>query len=144
MVNVFRVIYRSIIAGPSSCSHNSFFILFIHSALSKIVLPFFPSACWFVLSTLPANVGKIFFCYIRMSCFVFVQSVGEVEYTDCIPAEGLTPPPNECPGYDTKHSVGEVPDMLGLWRMRSIPSLPLLQGPIWPGVVAPDRALSMG
>ena len=31
-----------------------------------------------------------------------------------------------------------------LWRMRSTPSLPSLPGPLWPGVVAPDRVLSMG
>ena len=48
------------------------------------------------------------------------------------------------PGYDTKQSDGEVPVMLGLWGIRSTPSLPLLPGPLWPGVVAPDRALYMG
>ena len=53
-------------------------------------------------------------------------------------------PPNECPGYNTKQSDGEVPVMLGLWGVRSTPSLPLLPGPPWPGVVAPDRALYMG
>ena len=53
-------------------------------------------------------------------------------------------PPNECPVYDTKQSDGEVPAMLGLWGIRSTSSLPLLPGPLWPGVVAPDRALSMG
>ena len=51
---------------------------------------------------------------------------------------------NECFGYDTKQSDGEVPVMLGLWGIWSTPSLPLLPGPLWPGVVAPDRALSMG
>ena len=29
--------------------------------------------------------------------------------------------------------------MLGLWGMRSTPSLPSLPGPPWPGVVAPDK-----
>ena len=29
--------------------------------------------------------------------------------------------------------------MLGLYRMQSTPSLPLLPGPLWPGVVAPDK-----
>ena len=29
--------------------------------------------------------------------------------------------------------------MLELWGMRSTPSLPLLPGPLWPGVVAPDK-----
>ena len=47
-------------------------------------------------------------------------------------------------GYDTKQSDGEVPVMLGLWGIQSTPSLPLLPGPLWPGVVAPDRALSIG
>ena len=53
-------------------------------------------------------------------------------------------PPNECPAYDTKQSDGEVPAVLELWGMRSTPSLPSLPGPLWPGVVAPDRTLSMG
>ena len=57
---------------------------------------------------------------------------------------GKTPPPSECPGYNTKQSDGEVPAVPGLWGMRSIPLLPLLPGPLWPGIVAPDRALSMG
>ena len=57
---------------------------------------------------------------------------------------GVRPPPNECPRYDTKQSDGEVPAMLELWGMRSTPSLPSLPGPLWPGVVAPDKALSMG
>ena len=51
---------------------------------------------------------------------------------------GVRPPPHECLGYDTKHSDGEVPVVLVLWGMRSTPSLPLLPGPLWPGVVAPD------
>ena len=47
--------------------------------------------------------------------------------------------PNECPGYDTKRSDGEAPVMLELWEMQITHSLPL-----WPGMVAPDIALSMG
>ena len=46
--------------------------------------------------------------------------------------------------YDTKQSNGEVKVMLELWRMQSTSSLPLLPGPLWPRMVAPDRALSMG
>ena len=34
--------------------------------------------------------------------------------------------------------------MLELWGMRSTPSLLSLSGLLWPGVVAPDRVLSMG
>ena len=34
--------------------------------------------------------------------------------------------------------------MLELWGMRNTPSLPSLPGPLCPGVVAPDRAISRG
>ena len=37
--------------------------------------------------------------------------------------------PPECPGYDTKLSDG-VALVLKLWGMGSIPSLPLLSGPL--------------
>ena len=50
------------------------------------------------------------------------------------------PPPNGYPGYDTKQSDGEVP----ILEMRSTPSLALLPGPHWLGIVVSDRALSMG
>ena len=45
--------------------------------------------------------------------------------------------------YDTKQSDGEVPVMLERWGMRCTPSLPSLPGPLWPGVVAPNRVLLM-
>ena len=54
---------------------------------------------------------------------------------------GKTPHSNKCPGYDTKQSDGEVPVMLELWGMLSTPSLLSLPGPLWPGVIAPDRVL---
>ena len=70
---------------------------------------------------------------------------GAVEYTDCTSAEGWEPPThNERPGYDTKQSDGEVPVMLELWAMQSTRLLPSFPGPLWPGMVTPDRALSMG
>ena len=34
--------------------------------------------------------------------------------------------------------------MLELWGMRRIPLLPLLPGPLWPGIGSPDRVLSIG
>ena len=57
--------------------------------------------------------------------------------------EGVRIPQKECPDYDMKQSYGEAPVTLKLWGMRSIPSLSLHYGPLWPGVVAPDRVLSM-
>ena len=64
--------------------------------------------------------------------------------TNCTSSEGDEPHPNECPGYDTKQSDGEVPVMLELWRMWSTPSPLSLRGLLRPRVVVPDRALSMG
>ena len=34
--------------------------------------------------------------------------------------------------------------MLELWGMRSTPLLASFPGPLWPGIVAPDRVLFMG
>ena len=67
-----------------------------------------------------------------------VQSVGAVEYTDCVSAEGYNHP-QQVSWYDTKQSGGEVLVMLELWEMRSTPLLPSLPGPPWSGVVAPDK-----
>ena len=73
----------------------------------------------------------------------FMAQLAEAaEYANCISAEEQNSP-NKCLGYDTKQSDGEASVMLELWGMRSIPFLPLLLGPLWPGVVALDRVLSM-
>ena len=53
-------------------------------------------------------------------------------------------PANECHGYDIKQSDSEVPVILELREKQSNPSLPSRPGPLQAGVVAPDRALSMG
>ena len=58
---------------------------------------------------------------------------------------GKNPPPihNECPRYDIKSSSGEAP-ILELWGMQSTPSLPSLLTPLWLGVVASGKVLSIG
>ena len=66
------------------------------------------------------------------------QSIETVEHIDCLSAEGSDPPMSVLI-YDTKQSDGQVPAMRELWEMRSAPSLPLIPGPLWPGMVAPDR-----
>ena len=53
-------------------------------------------------------------------------------------------PPYGCPGYDIKQSDGEAPVMLEHWGMRSTPLLPLLPGPLWPGMLAPDSPIYIG
>ena len=45
---------------------------------------------------------------------LLVQLAGAVEY-DFTFAQGKDSP-NDCPGYDTKQSDGEIPVMLELWK----------------------------
>ena len=42
-----------------------------------------------------------------------------------------------------KQSDGEALELSELWGMLNAPFLPSLPGPLRPGVVAPDRILSM-
>ncbi len=69
---------------------------------------------------------------------ILAQSAGAVEY------RGVRLHPNECPVYGTTQSDREVPVMLELWGMQCAPSLPFLLRPLWPVMVAPNRALSIG
>ena len=96
-------------------------------------------------------MGDVLMTFLMFMSFILYRTL----YEDCPVSwgcrihwlhlcRGVRPPLTKCPGYDTKQSDGEVPAMLELWGMRSTPSLPSLPGPLWPRVVAPDRALSMG
>ena len=62
------------------------------------------------------------------------QLAWAAECTDCI----------KCSEYDTKQCDCEALVMLELWGMQSTPSLSLLPGPLWLGVVAPNRVLPIG
>ena len=48
------------------------------------------------------------------------------------------------PEYDAKYYDSEAPVTQGLWRMRSIPSLPSLPGPLLLREITPDKVLSRG
>ena len=72
------------------------------------------------------------------------QLAGTVEYTDCVSCREVRPLPNKYSGYDTKQSDNKATVMLELWGMRSTPLLPSFPGSLWPGVIAPDRVLSIG
>ena len=86
-------------------------------------------------------IGHPFFHYIdsQMKWEQNLPSQLGLKNTLTAPLQRGKTPRNECPGYDTKQSDGEVLAMLELWGMRSTPLLPLLPGPLWPGVVAPDK-----
>ena len=72
------------------------------------------------------------------------QSAGGCKIHRLVLCRGIRPSPIECPGYDVKQSDSEIPAMLELWGMRNTSSLPSLSCPLWPGVVASNRVLSMG
>ena len=74
---------------------------------------------------------------------IIAQSPGAVSYTDCISTEGEDSP-NEYPVNNTQQSNGQALVMLGLWGMRNTPLLLLIPGPLWPGVVAPNKVLYRG
>ena len=58
--------------------------------------------------------------------------------------KGKKPRSNEYPRYGTKQSDGEGPLMLEFEVRQSTSSLLLIPDPLWPGLVALDRVLSMG
>ena len=71
------------------------------------------------------------------------QSAEAAKYTNCT-SEEEEYLPKECPGYEAKQSDGQASVILDLWGMRSTPLLPSSPGPVWLGMEASDRVLSMG
>ena len=51
--------------------------------------------------------------------------------------------PNQCPGYGAKQSDGEAL-VLALWGIWNIPSQPLLQDPLSPGLIVSVMVQSVG
>ena len=103
----------------------------------------FSSMCFLVVIMLSSFYTFNFLNLFLLFVLVFALSGLGIWCFDCF-GGGLVRPPNECPRYDTKRTDGKVPVMLKLWGMWSTPSLPSLPGPLRPGVVTPDRVLSMG
>ena len=58
--------------------------------------------------------------------FKLAQSVGTIEYANCISAVGKTPKRVSC-----KQSNGKVPVLIKLWGMQSTPSLASVPGQFW-------------
>ena len=98
---------------------------------------------WFGLVSLFNGISTFVGYLIAKDHFLVAQSARGCRIHRLLLCRGVKPP-NECPGYDTKQSNGEVSVMLELWGIWSTPLLLSLLGPLWPGVVAPDRALSNG
>ena len=95
---------------------------------STFSLPLLLGQFWdrMVVSVIVPSMGQV-------ALFAIAQSAARGEgcrIHRLLLCRGVRLPPNECPGFDTKQSDGEVPVMLELWGMRSTPSLPLLPGPL--------------
>ena len=115
---------------------------FLHPIILGNMWCFFSCLSWFLflvfldLSSFYSTVsskGSLSFCQVGWGCRIYRLH----------PCRGASPP-KECPSYDTKQSDGKVPVMLEPRGMWSTPSLPSLPGQLWPGVVIPERVLSMG
>ena len=121
--NLRKLVFSSLTLSffVSSLCHLSFSFFFFLS----IYLPF--SSSWFLFLLIFSFFLPSFFPFFHTFCLflIFFYSFS-------------------CPGYDTKQSDGEVPVMLELWGIWKTLSLLSLPGPLWPCVVAPGRALSMG
>ena len=92
---------------------------------------------------------------LEQNIFFFICSISFLPFLDCpfgwncrihrlLLCWEVRHPPNECLLYDIKQSDGEAPVMLSFGGMQSNPLLLSLPGPLWPGMKAPDRVLSMG
>ena len=117
------------------------------------IYPFDENEIGFDIIHLPGAKLWVDFYYINYENFQILHKLSQLSLCpvgwDCrihwlIPYRRVRPPRNECPRYDTKQSDGEFIVMLKLWGMWSAPLLPSLPCTLWPGVVAPDRVLSMG
>ena len=85
---------------------------------------------------------KVLFVLYTLALKITAHSAGAKKYTNCFSAEYDSS--NKCPRYDLKQSDDEAPVMLELWGIQDTSSLQSPPGPLWRGVVAPDRVLSMG
>ena len=111
------------------------------------VTAIFPYQTHFRTKTFRSSVMIGMFIYAKTeiinSVYTILSSCLVLWNTPTVPLQTgkIRPPPQKSVLDMTLNS--EVPVMLGLLRMRSTPLLPSLPGPLWPGVVAPDKVLSM-
>ena len=137
---MFLFVYSSLFSITSFlCVFSCFFAPFVGLFVLKPLLVYCPVG-WGG----DFRIHRLLLCRgLRLPQWMLVQSAGAVEYTDCFSAEWVDSA-NECSGYDTKQYYGKARIILELWGMQSTPFLPSLPGPLGPGVITPDRVLSMG
>ena len=76
---------------------------------------------------------------IALSTMQLYQAAATVEYPEYISADR---PHNECPAMTQNYQMGRA-SVLELWGMWRTPSLSLLLGLLWPGLVVPGSVPSM-
>ena len=75
--------------------------------------------------------------------YIFSTDLNVYIYSRLILCKGIRlSTTNECPVCDIKQSDGEVSVMPELRLLLTTLSLPSLPGPLWPGMIAPDRVQS--
>ena len=115
-------------------NNMSFLFVFMKDAYTDIKL--FTADYYCLVLYKPICIKNVLslYCPVSLGCRIHRLHLWKV----------LKHPTNECSGYDTKQSDREVPVMLELWEMWITSSLPSLSGPLWPGVLAPNKILSIG
>ena len=120
-----------------STRHSSHLPISINS--NYLYVPIHTRSCSYHSTAFRMNLS-ITYLLLFISIYLFIylscQVRGVCRIHDCFSVE--------CCGYDAKQFEGEVPVMLVLWRMWSIPLLLSLPGPVWPGVASPYYFLSIG
>ena len=122
------------------CVYLEYILYIIWNAQFLFTLPGmlnFGGVCGVVVTV----VGK---CYVKPSSNLWLPSQLRLYNTLTALLQWDKTSPVSVLDIRIKKYGGEVPIMLILWGMRSTPSLPLLPGSLWPGMVALDWSLSMG
>ena len=112
------------------------FTYFIYMFRSIHFPAYFSHIASFSKSIISLSLSLSLYIYIYIYIYCPVDYVTRTHRL--ILCRGVRPPHNECPDATLNNL------MLELWVMWSTLSLPLLPDLLWPGVVAPDRVLSMG
>ena len=126
---------------PKKQQSVSIYLSIYLSQSFHIYLSIYPSISLFLSLSLSLSIYiYIYICiYISTSIFIYVNAVGWGCKKHQLYFCGRSHV-SECPAYNIKHSDGKAPT-LERWEMWSTPSLLLLPGPLWPGVVSPDKVL---
>ena len=115
-----------------------FFLCFLLSFfLCCFLLSFFLSFC--VTFSFFSFLYCCFLFSFFLSFFLFAQSVGAAEYTNCISARGVRPHSMSVLDMTLNNLMVRFQYCWSFKECRVTPLLPSFPCPLWPGVVAPNK-----